>query len=230
MQPSDTGGCTGSQQGSGGDSVSSMSGSIEDDSRSGQRLDRGRLGLRTWAGARMHVPGRRSRYWVLAVSTAYTTGTKRSNIRIYSATIKTGPSTCHGHCSFHARCRRSARKCQLLLLPSVFPLHLASFIRKPDLFLRRHVRQHLGVYFSRITALFFHIGCLLAAFVPLLQRSAPACLERAPAAAWHRILVGYALRRSLHGYPTGPPLVTACMSFCVCFLARVPGEGFAFIL
>ena len=107
-----------------------MSGSIEDDSRSGQRLDRGRLGLRTWAGARMHVPGRRSRYWVLAVSTAYTTGTKRSNIRSYSATIKTGPSTCHGHCSFHARCCRSARSanysCGLPSFPFILTASLAS--------------------------------------------------------------------------------------------------------
>ena len=121
-------------------------------------------------------------------------------------------------------------QCQLLLWPSVFPLHLDSFTRKLELFLRRHVRQHLGLYFGRIMALLFNIGCLLAAFVPLLQRSAPACLESVPAAAWHRILVGYALRRSLDGYPTGPPLVSACMSFCVCLLARVSGEGFAFSL
>ena len=119
---------------------------------------------------------------------------------------------------------------QLLLWPSVFPLHLDSFTRKLELFLRRHVRQHLGLYFSRITALFFHIGCFLAVFAPLLQRSAPACLESVPGAVWHRILVGYTLRRSLDSYPTGPPLVSACMSFYVCFLARGPGEGCALIL
>ena len=60
-------------------------------------------------------------------------------------------------------------------------------------------------------------SCEFTAFVPLLQRSVPACLGRLEATARHCILVGCAPHRSANGVATGPGLAKACNSFMAAF-------------
>ena len=93
-------------------------------------------------------------------------------------------------------------QCQFRLKPFVLRLHLYSFNRRPELYLGRDARLHLELYFSLITALLCYIGSMVAAFAPLLHRSVPAGLESIGGTAWNRILVAYAICRSLYGDPT----------------------------
>ena len=130
-----------------------------------------------------------------AVFAVYTSGTKKADIRGYSGTLKTGLSTCDGLRSFHARCYCPARSANSACNLSSFAFILTASAADLSSYLRRHARLHVGLYFNLI-------GSMLAAFVPLLHRSVPAGLESVGGTAWNRILVAYAIRRSLDGDPT----------------------------
>ena len=132
----------------------------------------------------------------------YTSGTLKTNIRGYSGTLKTGLSTCHGLHSFHARRCCSARSAYSACSLSSFAFILTASAADLSSYLRRHTRLHLGLYFYLITALVSLIGSMLAAFVLLLHRSVPAGIESVEGTAWNRLLVAYAIRRSLDGDPT----------------------------
>ena len=132
----------------------------------------------------------------------YTSGTKKTNIRGYSGTLKTGLSTCHGLRFVHARRCCSARSAYSACSFSSFAFFLTASAADLSSYLRRHARLHLGLYFNIITALLCLIGSMLAAFVLLLHRSVPAGLESVGGTAWNRMLVVYAIRRPLDGDPT----------------------------
>ena len=137
-----------------------------------------------------------------AVIAVYTNGTKKTNIRGYSDTLKTRRSTCDGLRSFHARCCCSASSANSACSLSSFAFILTASTADLSSYLRRHARLHVGLYFNLIMALLCLIGSMLAALVPLLHRSVPAGLESVGGTAWNRMLMAYAIRLSLDGDPT----------------------------